>query len=317
MMLNKPFDTPILIIIFSRLEFSRQILDKIREIRASKLYIACDRWRDGVEGEEVKVKASREYFEYNIDWDCDVKYLYAEKNQGSGRGVFNAISWVFSNERKSIILEEDVIPSISFFYFCEQLLNKYEKDLRIWKISGQNHFLGKFNLVKEDSYFFSKYASIWGWATWADRWDKVSFEMDGFDRFIECGFKYSHMSKEESEYQLNKEKRFFQNLQTGTVKTWDTPMGFTLASNMGIGIVPAENLTTNVGVEGVHSKGAIKYAHLLPAKEGFQIKKHPDFMQINYMYDKMYFKLFRQRKNLISRVFNKMKKTLETNFNSK
>lgn len=186
----------------------------------------------------------------------------------------------------------------------------YGNDLRVWKISGQNHFLGEKNLVEEDSYFFSKYASIWGWATWANRWNDVTFNMKRFDLFLKQNYKYSHMSKKEGDYQLSNEKRFYQKQKIYKPKTWDTQMGFTLASNMAIGIVPSANLTTNVGIEGVHSKKAVRHAHLLPAEENFEIVKHPDFIQTNWLYDEQYFKIFRKKKGFIGRVFNKLKQVL-------
>lgn len=293
--MDSNFNIPILVIIFSRVEFSKQILQKIRSINATKLYVACDGWRNRVPGEKEKILKSREYFKKNVDWDCNVKYQYLGINYGSGEGVFKAINWFLSNEKWGIILEEDVIPSKSFFYFCKEMLEKYENDLRVWNISGQNHFLGQKNLVKEDSYFFSKYPSIWGWATWANRWRKCDFDMGKMELFISQKYRYSHTSRHEGLFALNKHKKFYSRSKNEKPSTWDAQWDFTLNTNRSIGIVPSANLTTNVGVEGVHNKRAIKHAHLLPVTEGFKVVKHPDFIQTNWKYDETYYKIFRKK----------------------
>ena len=38
-----------------------------------------------------------------------------------------AIKWFFKNEKEGIILEDDTLPSKSFFIFCEKLLLKMTK----------------------------------------------------------------------------------------------------------------------------------------------------------------------------------------------
>ena len=47
---------------------------------------------------------------------------------------------------------------------CEELLERYRDDERIGMISGDNFEFGKVRTYS--SYYFSKYAHIWCWATW-------------------------------------------------------------------------------------------------------------------------------------------------------
>ena len=55
----------------------------------------------------------------------------------------HSISWFFEQEPEGIILEDDCVPSLSFFGYCTTLLKKFRNDERIGHISGSNYQLGK------------------------------------------------------------------------------------------------------------------------------------------------------------------------------
>ena len=48
------------------------------------------------------------------------------------------------------------------------LKERYRDEPRVWQISGDPH--GVPERMFRASYDFSTWASVWGWATWADRW---------------------------------------------------------------------------------------------------------------------------------------------------
>jgi hypothetical protein len=104
-----------------------------------------------------------------IDWDCDVLKNYSDQNLGCGMRVHTGIDWAFSQFEELIVLEDDCIPTESFFAFCEELLARYRNDERVMHI-------GSFNFqpaspVTDHSYYFSKYTLASGaWATWRRAW---------------------------------------------------------------------------------------------------------------------------------------------------
>ena len=61
----------------------------------------------------------RGYIKKNIDWECDIKTLFRDKNLGC-KCSKHAIHG-FENEEMGIILEDDCLPSRVFFWFCEEL----------------------------------------------------------------------------------------------------------------------------------------------------------------------------------------------------
>ena len=112
-----PLNTAVLFLVFSRLDTTKQVFESIRQAKPPRLYIAADGAREVKEGEAEKVKAVRDYITSNIDWECEVKTLFREQNFGCKMAVSGAIDWFFQNEEMGIILEDDCLPSQSFFGF--------------------------------------------------------------------------------------------------------------------------------------------------------------------------------------------------------
>ncbi|MFP4332877.1 MAG: hypothetical protein ACLFQJ_06210, partial [Campylobacterales bacterium] len=145
-----PLKTAVLFLVFNRLDTTKQVFEAIRQAKPPRLYVAADGAREAKEGEDQKVKAIREYILQHIDWDCEVKTLFREKNLGCKIAVSSAITWFFENEEMGIILEDDCLPSQSFFWFCEELLERYKDDMRIMMVSGYNK-VQRYN--QQNSYF--------------------------------------------------------------------------------------------------------------------------------------------------------------------
>ncbi len=155
---SKPLETAVLFLVFNRLDTTKQVFEAIKEAKPPRLYIAADGARKDKSGEEEEVKAVREYVMKNIDWDCEIKTLFREKNFGCKYAVSGAIDWFFENEEQGIILEDDCLPSQSFFWFCEELLERYKDDMRIFMIAGTSYLFNEYEAIND--YFFSKYISI-------------------------------------------------------------------------------------------------------------------------------------------------------------
>ena len=151
-------DVAVLMIFFNRPEKLKLVFDQVKKARPSKLYLYQDGPRQGRNDDEG-IRACRAIVD-QIDWECEVNKNFQEKNVGCDPSEFNAIQWMFKTEEKGIILEDDDVPSVSFFRFCKEMLDKYENDTRIFKISGMNNF-GKMN-ENYASYFFTPLSSIWG-----------------------------------------------------------------------------------------------------------------------------------------------------------
>jgi len=300
------FAIPILFIVFNRPELTQLVFNQIKKIRPHYLFIAADGPREGNRHDTEQCVKTREIVQ-QIDWDCNIQTLFREKNVGCGAAVSSAISWIFEHHDKAIILEDDCMPSISFFHFCKELLVKYQNDERICTITGTNFFDDL--AVNEDSYFFSKYATIWGWATWKRVWESFDLSMSTWPRFRDNYSIFNDIDKIEAMFAYNMYEKAYQTIQqTGGLKTWDIQFGFNIWSNRRVGIVPSKNLVSNLGSIGTHTQGR-SILHHLNIVEDFSISKHPEFFICFDKWDRKFYNTFR-RKTIFKRIKSRAKKIL-------
>lgn len=240
--MEQSFDTPILFLIFNRYDNAQNVFDQIKKVKPKQLYIAADGPRIGYEEDKANCNKTREIIS-QVDWSCEVKTLFRDQNLGCGIAISSAINWFFEHVTEGIILEDDCLPDLSFFPFCEELLAKYREDENIYLISGTNLQNG----IKRGnaSYYFSYYPVIWGWATWKRSWLNYNYDLPEFD----TTFKSGHLNHI---FQSNNEKLYWrtkiQELESQKIKhTWDYQLLYTIWKNKGLCISPNENLVTNLG----------------------------------------------------------------------
>jgi hypothetical protein len=285
--MTKPEEAPVLLIIFNRPDTLQVVFDVIRKAKPSKLYVSADGPRKGNVSDNINCEKAREITK-NVDWKCETHYRFLEENLGCGWGPASAISWAFENEDRLIILEDDCVPSIAFFPYCNYLLEKYLVDTRIWFVSGRSDDTDP-SFFQNVDYMFSHYGHSWGWATWRRCWQHFDIEMKNFPEYIKYGgAKNVFFSRREGELYNRTYKKLFidKNLYT---HVWDFQFGHSIMSNGGLAIVPAKNLIENIGLSGTHSSGINKYCEL-KAEEDFIIKNEPEFVLANREFDLYHFK---------------------------
>lgn len=232
----------VLFIVFNRLDTTQKAFEQIRIAKPPRLYVASDGARENKDGEKEIVDEIRNWLLTNIDWDCEVKTRFLEKNSGGCRnGMSGAINWFFEQEPDGIILEDDCVASQSFFTFCEELLDRYKDDKRVWHISG-NDFI---NLEKEESYYFAKIQFCWGWATWADRWKYYDVNLNKYNK---KHLKHFSKSKSVQSYWDN----ILKAMQKKEIDSWAYQWTLMIVSHKGYCINPYKNLVSNIGYSGIH-----------------------------------------------------------------
>src|SRR6185369_14461868 len=159
--------TPVAFIIFNRPDTTEKVFAEIARARPPKLLVIADGPRAGRAGEADRCAATRAIID-RVDWDCKVLTNYSDVNLGCKNRVASGIDWVFEQVPEAIILEDDCLPDPTFFRFCEELLIRYREDERISQICGANFQFGRKR--SNDSYYFSRYNHIWGWASWRRAW---------------------------------------------------------------------------------------------------------------------------------------------------
>lgn len=234
--------TAVAMIIFNRPDTTKEVFEAIRQAKPPRLYIISDAPREGREEEKQKVEETRAYVEDHIDWDCKVIKNYAESNMGCKQRVASGISWVFEHEEMAIILEDDCVPKQEFFRYCQEMLERYKNDERVYMVSGTND-LPKVKF--KGDYAFSHFASIWGWATWRRAWTQhYDIKMAQWPS-VRKKKKLRPLFSNALQYKLF--VRDADKIHAGLVDTWDLQWVFTILNNDGVGITPRGNLIHNIG----------------------------------------------------------------------
>ena len=297
---HSPLTTPVLFLIFNRPDTTQKVFDAIKKAKPKQLFVAADGPREGKEGEKDKCEQARKVIE-QIDWDCKVKTLFRDKNLGCKVAVSSAIDWFFENVKEGIILEDDCLPSQSFFWFCRELLEHYRDDTRIMTISGDNF---QFDRKRGDgSYYFSKYPHIWGWATWRRAWKHYDINMKNFEEFKkEAQINNIFPIKQQQKYWT----KIFQTVYEEKIDTWDYQWAYTCFINNGLCVTPNVNLVSNIGFSSnsIHTKDKSSTFSEMEAREITDII-HPNFILADQEADLLTSKLCFGNKNIFERAKNK------------
>lgn len=281
------FNTPILFLIFNRPDTTKLVFEQIRKVKPKYLYVAADGPRDDIEGEAVRCNETKKIIADGIDWECEVRTLYRQNNLGCGLAVSGAITWFFNNVEQGIVVEDDCLPGHSFFTFCETLLEYYKNNTQIFSIMGSNPF-GEIVLNNEESYFFSKEFTAWGWASWRRAWEHYDYDLKNWNSFNKERIKEVSPRKEFSKYWVP----LFNNLkQLESKYTWDYQWMFSTWNEGAYTIVPAKNMVSNIGF----SKDATHTIEVYSPFSNIAIHnldkiKHPKKIIIEPALERKYFK---------------------------
>lgn len=270
---------------YSRADNLRRILTQVATYRPQRLYLISDGPRKDRPQDAEPCKLARRVAEESITWSCEVRKNYSPENLGPKERIVSGINWVFQQEKSAIFLEDDTIPDPTFFPFCETLLNHYREDQRIMLIGGSNPLAGRVSCP--ESYLFSRYFQIWGFATWKRTWDKYDVNMTQWPKLrnenaINAFYPQPAMLKWMS--------RMFDSTFDGHTVTWDVQLFFACLFNNGLTIVPSHNLISNIGYEGFHASSSTDCRNMgLPvASIDWQNLKHPRYTSPSFEYDDLF-----------------------------
>lgn len=295
-----PLNTAVLFLVFNRLDTAKRVFEEISKAKPPRLYIASDGSRD--EKEDEKVQEVRKYLLSRIDWDCEVKTLFRDKNLGCKLAVSGAISWFFQNEEMGIVLEDDCLPSQSFFWYCEELLLRYKDAEDVYMISGDNIS----DISIQEDYTFIKYALIWGWASWARVWKKYDVDIENW-----------HTKKSEILSNIGQNadakrywKSIFEKMYRKEIDTWDYQLTYLLLKDNAKCAVPQKNLISNIGFgeDATHTLDVDdKKANIKRSEVCFPIK-YTDFTKMNDRLNEYYETNEFSKSSIFVRVINKLKR---------
>ena len=235
-----PLQTAVLFLVFNRPDTTKQVFRAIRRAKPPRLYVAADGPRASLVGEAERTEQVRK-ISTAVDWPCEVKTLFRSENLGCKYAVSSAISWFFQNEAQGIILEDDCLPSQSFFWYCEELLIKYKEDNSVYSISGDSR--GSEHIHLKGDYTFCKYPLIWGWASWRRVWQHYDVEILDWPQRRDILLKKISQSYDTTRFWTV----IFSKMYKRKINTWDYQFVYLHLINNASCIVPGKNLISNIG----------------------------------------------------------------------
>lgn len=242
---------PVLIVGFNRPEYTQQVFDVVRQAKPKQLFLALDAPRDNRPDDIPGYETCKKIFD-SVDWDCEVKCNYATENMGCRDRMVSAITWLFDNVEQGIIFEDDVVPDITFFRYCGELLEKYKTDTRIGMIAGHDeHLHPECVPTYGDSYYFDRMATISGWATWRRAWKLFQPDM-GFWPELSKRFELFDVIFRSKAY-TRRRARYSWQLYRREAGAWAGIWMNTLYKENMLCIHPARNLISHIGVKSVRA----------------------------------------------------------------
>ena len=282
------FKVPVLLILYNRVEETHDVFQVLRTVQPTQLYVAGDAAKPDSMLDRMRTYQARAVIQ--PEWPCQVHKLWQNNHLGKSQMIATAIKWFFEHEEEGIILFDDTVPGYDFFPYCEQLLEKYRNDKKIFSIGGfywrhRSRKRYKKRMKKgESSYFFSAYASTWGFATWKNRWTDFSLSMDQYNKesFEKMIDPYMKKNKQKM-YWINR----FNSIKKYKASHWAYQYNFHIWAHEGLCITPYLNLVTNMGFR---KQAERKIRHLKRNSYPIMPLVHPTEIRQDYGEDRYMFR---------------------------
>ena len=318
------FSVPVAIVIFNRPEITSLLINTIKNQNISILFVIADGPRNG-NLEDITLCSETRAIIDAAPWKCEVRKLYRDVNVGCGHGPSSGLDWVFSQVDRCIILEDDCIPDPSFFRFCSELLERYELNDQVMMISGDNYFLGRYQM--QESYLFSVNTQTHGWATWRRAWNKYDFYMQDWPSTRSLSWLTSLLGNKKyaKNWIDNFDHAYEQSNSNPRCSFWDYQWIYACWKNGGLCILPQVNLITNIGY-GELATHTLEEKHPLSSIPSESIRfplNHPKEVLRNFRADEIlrrtafgfkpfYLKVLHKVSNAVKKIIqNKMHNSLQ------
>jgi hypothetical protein len=273
---------PVVLLAYRRPEQTRRVFEAIRAAKPRDLFLVMDGPKPGDDDDHERVARTRAVVE-EVDWECNVRRVYSSENLGLKSRVSSGLDAVFEEVESAIILEDDCLPSATFFPYASELLDRFSTDEKIGLITGSQRLRGR--RLSEASYEFSRDVRIWGWATWARTWRN----------FRESGDLNAQWTAQEARalgkyFAPGPRRRSMVSMmsKSTTLDSWALPFAIHCVKRGYLNPVPAVNLIDNIGLgEGSTHTGLESWVAQVPRADlGFPLT-HPEILEYGGKIDEL------------------------------
>lgn len=284
---------PVCLFTWKRWDSVEKIIARLKETHVKRIYVKSDCWRNDSEKEEVLYV--REKIKTAFDWDCKVTFLFEDVNQGVYKQIGLGAIEIFKKEEMCIFIEDDNLPEVTFFQYCQEMLNKYKDNEHVFIIAGTN-YAGAWNKNSSD-YMFVKALLPCGWASWRDKFIKyydktLEYFDDEKNRLEYLSFYKSRVLGKQQLDSIMGERNLF--LKENRFRSWDYHLIGTIMRNDLLVISPKYNQIKNIGVDGLGIHDLRKPKKNVMTKRFCEVNtyplsfplKHPEVVEVDKKYQR-------------------------------
>lgn len=181
--------TPIIVFAYNRADHLSKTLTWLGQNELadqSVLYLFCDGAKpNSTEEQKEKVINARAVAHELaiVPTFKEVHIIERDENYGLGKSVISGVTEIINKYGRAIVLEDDLETSPYFLSYMNQCLEHYDARKSVFSISGLSRPHPE-RFYPAD-YPYDVYVSLThhptGWATWADRWNQVDWNVDLLD----------------------------------------------------------------------------------------------------------------------------------------
>jgi len=295
--------TPIILTIYNRPEHTKRTLEALKANTLAKdsiLYIYADGYKEEEDKEEVL--NTREVVK-DVKGFKEVHVVERDKNIGLANSIIGSVTEVINKHGKVILLEDDLVTSPVFLEYMNNMLDRYEKEKKVFSITGFGYPDNLMKIPSDYNYdvYFVPRAGSWGWATWKDRWNKADWVIEDFEEFK----KDKKMRKEFNKGGDDMSDMLIRQME-GKIDSWAIRWCYTLFKNNAYCIYPIKSYVDNIGMDGsgVHCTEIESFENTY-LNQGVNIKTPPE-ININELILKNFRSVF--QRNLINDTVSYIKK---------
>ncbi len=242
---------PIVLFVYNRADHFKQTFEALSacaEAGESELFVFADGAKDSAGAD--KVEETRQAVRYAADKGLfkRAEIIEAEKNMGLARSVISGVTRVIEEYGRAIVLEDDSVCAPTFLRFMNVALDVFESDRRVGQIAGFTPAL-EFPAGYKDDVFTCWRSCSCAWATWADRWRDIDWELKDVSALIKDKQFTQRFNADGADRLL----RLYR--QSGGGSSWSVRFGAHLVKNGMLTVYPRFSLVQNIGGDGsgVHS----------------------------------------------------------------
>ena len=253
---------PIIVFCYNRPDHLEQTLDALSRTELadqSILYIYCDGPKEGASDEMRQKIADVRLVARKRQWCKEVHVVEAEKNKGLANSIIGGVTDVINKHGKVFVLEDDLVSSPHMLKFVNKALDFYEDYAGVFSISVNRPPLSKMEIPEDYPYdvFACQRSYSTGWGTWKDRWEKVDWSMDEFDRCKQNPDMLRALCRLGEDF-----PPMMQMQEDGKIDSWAVCFSFAHFKHHAVAILPCRSYVTNIGFDGTgtHS-GTVAYTY--------------------------------------------------------